>query len=63
MEFTVQKMAQVIDGKQGYAFIDEQGNCIIITYGEAALKTWTKYFENDKTNSTVRERNLEEAIC
>lgn len=55
MEYTVQKINIVVDQKQGYAFIDKDGNCIIITYGEPMLKNWTKYFEqNDKTYSTVR---------
>ena len=63
MEFTVQKLSIVINGKQGYAFIDKEGNTILITYGEAMLKSWTKYFEHDKANSTVRTTNLEEAYA
>ena len=64
MEFTVQKLGIVVGGKQGYAFIDKHGNTILITYGEAMLKTWTKYFEqNDKTNCTVRRENLKEAYA
>jgi len=47
MEFTVSKMDIVIDYKQGYAFIDKNGNCMIVTYGDANVKMWTKYLEND----------------
>lgn len=62
MEYTVQKLSIVINGKQGYAFIDKEGRTILITYGEAMLKIWKKYFEqNDKTDSTVRKTNLKEA--
>ena len=46
MEFTVQKLDTVVDGKVGYAFIDKNGSCMLITYGEAACKSWSKYFEN-----------------
>lgn len=42
MEITVQKLNIVIDGKQGYAFIDKNGNCVLITYGESMLKSWTQ---------------------
>jgi hypothetical protein len=54
MEFTVHKLGIVVDGKQGYAFIDKDGNCIIITYGDAMLKNWTQILQDDKTYSTVR---------
>lgn len=45
MEFTVQKLDIIVDEKQGYAFIDKDGNCIIITYGEHMLKNWTKILQ------------------
>jgi hypothetical protein len=62
MEFTVTKISIVVDGKQGYAFIDKKGNTILIIYGDAVMKNWTNYFkQNDKTNCTVRKPELEEA--
>jgi hypothetical protein len=63
MEFTVQKTGIVVDGKAGYAFIDKEDHCIIMIYGETAMKNWTKYFENDQTHSTVRKPELEEAYA
>jgi hypothetical protein len=38
MEFTIQKLDVVVDDKRGYAFIDKNGNCIIITFGETNVK-------------------------
>lgn len=45
MEFTVKKIDIVVDKKQGYAFIDKNSNCIMITYGETSVKLWTEYFK------------------
>lgn len=35
MEYTIKEMRNKVDSKTGYAFIDKEGNCIRIVYGEA----------------------------
>ena len=52
MKYTIQKMSQVIkyqdDNKiwvilNGYAFLDEDGGCFIITYGEGRRDSISNY--------------------
>lgn len=55
MKFTIEKMKSpltFLDDKKkeiklnGYAFIDESGHCIIITYGEGYRDLMSKYLSN-----------------
>jgi len=38
MEFTVNKLDVVVDGKYGYAFLDKEDYCICIVYGDKSVK-------------------------
>ena len=38
-----------IGESQGYSFLDERGNCIIITYGEGRRDLISDYFNNKLT--------------
>ena len=57
MKYTIEKMKEKLEyteGKSvvsltGYAFIDEDGGCIIIVYGEGRRDAMEKYL-NDRGN-------------
>ncbi len=55
MKYTIAKMKNKLEylennkdsvSLNGYAFIDECGNCIIIVYGEGRKDSMTKYLDN-----------------
>ena len=41
-------METVVYGKRGYAFIDMDGHCIVITYGESNLKKMKVFIDGTK---------------
>lgn len=47
-------MTEKIDGKNGYAFIDECDYCIIIVYGESRRDMLLKHFKNNTNEFGIK---------
>ena len=67
MKHTIQKLnnkIEYLDDKknkislEGYAFIDEQGHCIIIVYGEGRRDEMSKYLNGNSDELELKYRIL-----